>query len=742
MRKLMWFAIGFALSCGLCAYVLPMRWLRNSLIAVGILACALGLLGRKRLLLRRAALLFLGCILGLWWYSVFQTWYLAAPAALDERTQVVTIRTVDYSTGTDYGTSVEGTLLLEGKHYRLRVYLDETVPLEPGKLITGPFRFSMTAPSVDPVSYLSGEGIFLLARQEDAVQIVKDQEEHWQDRIARLRQGLRQNLAVCIPEDAFPFAQALLLGDTSALDYETDTDFKVSGIRHVVAVSGLHVSILIALLTAVTFRKKYLMVPVGLGTLLLFAALAGFTPSVTRACIMSGLLLLALLFNREYDGATALAFAVLVMLLGNPLVIASVSFQLSVASVAGIYCFRRGIREWLHSLYPHPKGKGLGPKLIAWLDTSVSISLSAMVFTTPLCAWYFGMVSLVGVVTNLLALWVISGIFYGILAVCWLHSLWQAAAVLLGKTVAWPIRYVLAVAGTLADLPLAAVYTESVYITAWLVFVYILLILFYVSRNRRPWQLLCCGVLGLCFALVASWGEAGASDTRITVLDVGQGQCILLQSEGRTWMVDCGGEVASAAADLAAGTLLSQGIVELDGMILTNLNEDHAGGAQKLLTRMDTRVLVLPPERTDLAASTQAAVVYADEELSVSMGNASIRAFPATYPGTSGEKSLCVLFDTENCDILITGDRDGFGERMLLRRAELPDVDVLVAGHHGSGHSTCEELLSAVRPELVCISAGRGNVFGLPARELLERLEQFGCTVYRTDLHRTITIRR
>ena len=90
----------------------------------------------------------------------------------------------------------------------------------------------------------------------------------------------------------------------------------------------------------------------------------------------------------------------------------------------------------------------------------------------------------------------------------------------------------------------------------------------------------------------------------------------------------------------------------------------------------------------------------------------------------------------------MTGDRDSFGERSLLRNAAIADVDVLVAGHHGSKYATCEELLTAVRPEIVCISAGRENSFGHPAPELLQRLESFGCTVYRTDLHGDILIRR
>ena len=95
------------------------------------------------------------------------------------------------------------------------------------------------------------------------------------------------------------------------------------------------------------------------------------------------------------------------------------------------------------------------------------------------------------------------------------------------------------------------------------------------------------------------------------------------------------------------------------------------------------------------------------------------------------------MFDTENCDILITGDRSAYGERMLLHAGKIPEVDVLVAGHHGSKNSTCEDLLAAARPQTVCISAGED-----PAAETLQRLESFGCTVYRTDRDGTITIRR
>ena len=737
MRKLMWFTIGFGASCGLFAYLLPSE--ETVIFCIVSLFCGfvLAIPGKGFSLRCRIALILAGCSLGSGWYSIFFGQYLSIPASLDGETRTIEIRTTEFSQDTDYGIVSDGIITLDDKPYRVRVWLDRKEPLGPGYAITGPFRFGMTAPAEDPVSWHAGNGRFLLAFQDGETVIEKDPDVIWQDRIAHLRQWLREAISVCFLEDTEPFARALLLGDTSLLDYKTDTDFKVSGIRHVIAVSGLHVSILIALLGAMTFRKKYLMVPVGLGSLLLFAALAGFTPSVTRACIMSGLLLLALLFNREYDGATALSFAVLVMLAANPLTVSSVSFQLSVASMAGIYLFDSRIRLWLQNCFPDPGGRKWKQRGIRWFCTSVSITLSAMVLTTPLSAYYFGMVSLVGIVTNLLVLWIVSGIFYGIMSVCLLYALWLPGALMLGKIIAWPVRYVLAVAHGMARVPLAAVYMDSVYNIAWLIFVYILLLVFLLDRRRDPKQLLCCGILGLCIASLASWSEL--RDTRITVLDVGQGQCILLQNEGRTYMVDCGGDSDSRTADIAANHLLSRGIHRLDGLILTHLDRDHAGAAENLMSRIDTELLILPAEYTNLSAKE---TVYATQDLHLHAGNTNITVYVPTFPGSGNEKSLCVLFDTEKCDILITGDRDSFGERMLLRTADIPKVDILVAGHHGSAYSTGEDLLTWASPEIVCISAGKDNPYGHPAPELLQRLEAFGCTVYRTDLHGTFTIRR
>ena len=479
----------------------------------------------------------------------------------------------------------------------------------------------------------------------------------------------------------------------------------------------------------------------GIPVLVVFAAMTGFTPSVCRACLMSGLMLMAALVNREYDGPTALSFAGFVLLLVNPLVITSVSYQLSFVSVAGIFSCSPGIRRWLQSVWRSPKGHKVFSKVINGAFLSISITLGATVATVPLCAVYFGTVSLAAVLTNLLVLWVVSVIFYGLFIMCLLLGIWPAAAIFLGKILTLLIRYVLLISEIIADFPLASIYIKSPFIIAWLVFVYLLLAVFLLTGNRKPIEFSCCMVIGLCCALVGSWSEPNRSDIRFTVLDVGQGQCLLMQSAGRTYMIDCGGSTDSIAADAAAETLLSQGISKLDCVILTHYDKDHAGGLENLLSRIEAELLVLPPTYSELQLEADH-ILYAYEDMTITSNDTNIYIYTSANATTSNENSLCILFDTKNCDILITGDRNRFGEQLLLRRAKLPDVDVLVAGHHGAKDSTCDELLAAVHPEIVCISAGEGNRFGHPAPELLQRLDSYGCTVYRTDLHGDIIIRR
>lgn len=736
MRRIVYLALGFAAGCGLSLY--SDRW-EIRLIGTGLILL-LGILAeRKPGAIHRCLVLLFGCILGFAWFGMYTAHNLQPISDFDGETIECSIRASDYSRETDYGSAVDGTIQVEENTYRVMVYLKQVREVKPGDIMSGLFRLRVTAQTgEDPSSYYQGKGVFLLAYQKDELRL-SSEECALRDVPAIIRYRIQGILETYIPSDYAAFAKALLLGDTSQLPYRVDTDLKVSGIRHVVAVSGLHISIFFAIISTITFRKRFLTALVGMPLLILFAAVAGFTPSVTRACIMCGLMLVAQLLNKEYDGPSALSFAVLVMLAVNPYCIGSVSFQLSVASVAGIFLFAPEIREKLTAGLKNKKGKQYG--LLRKLAAGVSVTIGAQILTIPLCAYYFGVVSLVGVFTNLLVLWTVSLTFCLLVAVCVLALVCLPLAVIAGSVAGVLIRYVLTAAKIMAAFPWAAVYTVSPYVTIWLFFAYCLLLIYLVCRKMAG-AFTCCTILSLCLALTASWLEPCSSDVRFTVLDVGQGQCLIMQSGGRVYVVDCGGDSDTRPADAAAEALLSQGYSHIDGLILTHTDRDHAGGAENLLSRIRTDLLILPRQTQKIVVPKDTQVVIAEQNLEITDGSGKISIFAPVFHGEENEMSLCVLFDTEKCDILITGDRNAFGERSLLRHADIPNVDVLIAGHHGSKYSSCQELLEATRPQIVCISVGADNSYGHPAQEVLDRLSSFGCTVYRTDQQGTITIRR
>lgn len=743
MRKLMWFTIGFSASCAIGAYLVSGVWL---LLLAACCLIAIAALIYARVFNRRTVFALLGCLMGLVWYWCFDLIYLAPVRNMDNSATILSIEVSDYSCDTQFGITAEGRTKINGKTYSVQFYYNESVTLSPGDRVEGGFRLRYTDGGAEESTYHRGKGIFLLCYPKGEITVLTQQEKSTGNFVAVWRQKILSRLETIFPNDTAPFTQAMILGKKDALDFETKWAMKTSGIYHIVAVSGLHVSILFGMVCLLCKRQRSLLVLIGLPALFLFAALAGFSPSIVRACIMQGLMVLALLVNKEYDPPTALAAAVLTLLIWNPLSITSVSLQLSAGCVAGILLFAEPIHNYLLSTRLGPaKGKGLRARLVRWSVSSVSVTLGAMALTTPLCAVYFGSVSVLGILTNLLLLWLVGIILYAIVAACALSFFWQPLGIGVGWVFSWPIRFIKWVTVMISRLPVSAVYTSSIYIVFWLVFCYVLLVVFLKSKKKHPVVFGICILVGLVSAVACSWLEPRLDDFRLTAVDVGQGQCLLLQNEGRYYMVDCGGDDADTAAEEGIKLLLSQGVFRLDGLILTHYDVDHAGGVQQLLSIVPADRLYLPifdgdnSLRDELAQRFGDRVHWVDRDLILE--ESGITIYPSVNTEDDNESSLCILFQPEGYDMLITGDRSADGERELMEHTDLPDLEILVAGHHGSKYSTSWELLNETRPEIVIISVGAENRYGHPTEEALERLGLFGCNIYRTDLEGTIIFR-
>ena len=159
MRKLMWFGLGFAVSCGLGAYALG-NW---AWIPLALFLLCWGV-SRKWQVLRPSGLITLGCALGILWFSLFSHFFLSRAMAMDGRTANAQIQITDYSYETNYGCAADGVTVVDGKTYQVRVYVNEDTSLEPGQTVLGQFKFRYTAPGgMEEATYHSGKGIFLVA---------------------------------------------------------------------------------------------------------------------------------------------------------------------------------------------------------------------------------------------------------------------------------------------------------------------------------------------------------------------------------------------------------------------------------------------------------------------------------------------------------------------------------------------------------------------------------------------------
>ncbi len=745
MRKLMWFAVGFSAATAVCAYLLSGPWILIFALFICLLFAVMCCFHKK--IQPVIFVVLIGLFVGSLYHWGYDRLLLSDAKNYDGVTMPVEVKATDYSFQTDYGMGVNGKVFLNGRSYRTRLYYQGDLSVEPGDSIriTAKLRYTPSG-GLEISTYHKGEGIFLLSYEQSQPTLEKAEGFNPRYIASKLRKDICNRIVEIFPEDTGAFAKALLIGDDSDISFADNISFQKSGIRHVIAVSGLHVSILFSIIYFVTRKSRMLTLLVGLPVLFLFAAVAGFSPSIIRACIMQALLIIALVLNREYDPGTALSFSCLVMLMVNPLTITSVSFQLSVGCMIGIFLFSNPIREYFMGKMKCKERKGWKPKLIKWFVGSISISMSAMLITMPLCAVYFGMVTVVGILTNLLVLWIISFVFCGIIIACLLSCIWMPMGSIAAWIVSWPIRYVLIVSKLLSSVPGGSLYTESPYTVLWIVSVILLVSIFLLSKRKSPVMLTIAVTLLYTLSLIASWAEPRMSNVQVTVLDVGQGQCILLQCKNEAYMIDCGGSDPEHTATVAINAVGAQGVQKLDGLILTHYDGDHCNGAAYFLEVIPVEKLYLPDIDRDNETRQQLEkmdipINWVADKTVLALNHGKMELYPGISGETSNENSLCILFRGEKCDILITGDRNISGEHMLLEQGNIPELELLVAGHHGASTSTGLELLEKCSPAVVAISAGENNRHGHPNSETLVRLRAAGCIIRRTDLEGTIIFR-
>ena len=579
-----------------------------------------------------------------------------------------------------------------------------------------------------------------------------------QEGAATLRQRVRRSVDCWVGRhDAVSAAivTAVLIGDRSGLPEAVRLRLQAAGTYHVIAISGGNIAILAGLMLASFYLCGLGGRVAAFGTMLVLVAYAQVVtagPSVWRATTMAVIYLGARVIDHRSAPWHTLAVAAALIVSTSPLEVRDVGFILTCGATAALI---EGARRLGHTSSRH---------LVAgWLIASLVASTAAEAALLPVSAWTFSRVTSAGLLLNLAAVPLMGFVQIGGIVLASADEV---------ETIAGP-------AGRIAHSAARAL-TESArlvdlapWLTArvppppiWLIgFYYLGLASALVTRGApRALGMAACGisVAGIVVGQPAGWWRAASepSALRMSAFDVGQGDATLLQFPDRTTLlVDAGGMPFGAGSFDIGSRVLSPalwalGLRRLDTLLLTHGDPDHIGGARAIVGDFWPSAVwegipveghVALQDVLAHARDTGALVRRRQVGDNLRIGGASIRVLHPAVPDwerrrVRNDDSVVLEVRYGDVAVLLLGDVGGGIERTIATQLTPAKHRILKVAHHGSRTSSSRELIESWRPDIAIISCGRGNSFGHPAPDVLQRLESVGAAIYRTDLHGQVSV--
>lgn len=693
----------------------------------------------------------------------------------------------------------------------------EEVPL--GSYVTLRGSFVPISPATNPgefdaAAYYRTIGV---GGRLNKAELLQKGQTHWKVRewLYELRISLEERLNRALPQDQAGVLCALLLGDRGGLEERVENLYRQSGILHILSISSLHITIIGMSIYQLLRRLRVPVCPAALSGsvfLLLYGALTGFGVSACRAIGMYLIRMLGEVLGRTYDMLTALGVIGALMVWQNPYYLHHSGFLLSYASVlgVGVLCpalggLGEGKRPQRTLVSEESKIRKMLQGAREKLQQSFTASLSVVLATLPVQLWFYYEAPVYSVFLNLLVLPLVKPLMlvgFLVMVLPWC----QPAGIAAGGILEW-YEWLCQLCGR---LPFHTWNPGSPRL--WQIGVYYLMLgtTVFILGKIRSTGTRCAGQHGTAWqktvpqrtapdseglrkvaaAIIHKWGIAlkaaagmlmvcsvlilGISprtETKVTLLDVGQGDCILVQTgSGETYLFDCGSTSRTKVGEYVLVPFLKySGIHTLDAVFVSHPDADHANGISELLvlgqeSGIEIRQLILPDIaeelRKDQFSELIGAVHMADQKNPIEIRYISAgdgwecdsarftcinpsegcrlkneNAYSECFYVEFFEKKTRASKEPEAVTMLLTGDVEGEGEEALMHQLALRgigSVDILKVAHHGSRGATSEEFLELIRPAISVISCGRNNRYGHPHPELLKRLETEGSMIIST----------
>lgn len=599
-------------------------------------------------------------------------------------------------------------------------------------------------------------------------------------RIIEARVYVRRVMEARLPKDEAGLMMGVLLGDTSTVPADVKADFKTTGLSHILAVSGLNITILIAACAFLSGTAligidtpgrvtpgRFLIFAVTAGAIVFYMALCGFAPSIVRAGFMGLAAMAAPLAGRQTSVFSAMAAAAMALLIIDPATVFNIGFQLSFAATLSIMLFSPHVTSWISATPDAPSG----------VAKALAVTISAQLGVAPILAANFGSISLITPAANAAVAPAIAPAQLLGIVIPMLNIISEPLAAAAAYPAHLSLAYTMAGASFFAKWPLASIgvpqptaaSTVSIIIGTVITAVYFaaLAALYIFLRYCKPRTkfteifhgrilartiMIAAGVGVLLIGLFAyrSLNGAPPDGLRVTFLDVGQGDSTLIQArDGATILIDGGPE-----ADSAEARLRERAINNIDLLIITHPHADHVNGLPAVVQDHPIEKAIIPPDEStnnqylrtlEKLNGNGVAQVAAREGQYYKVGrDLTVKILSpddtASGPDDTNNQAVVALIQYKGIKMLFTGDIEIETEEDMIADGEAQKVDILKVPHHGSRNGADAALLKILKPRFAVISVGAGNRYHHPAPTTLALLRQVGASVFRTDKNGSVTI--
>ncbi|MDD6201604.1 MAG: DNA internalization-related competence protein ComEC/Rec2 [Lachnospiraceae bacterium] len=629
-------------------------------------------------------------------------------------------------------------------NFKIKCYLneEETVKIGQRVAVCGAmdlFKHATNPGEFDSALFYQNRGILFQIKQ-GSIRGKSREYNKWAQFLDSVKNRNEVYLSHYLEEGNAAVIKAMLFGDKEELDSETKERYQKNGIAHILAISGLHISMIGMGIFRLLRRlpiPQWLSLLLSASIIVNYGIMVGFSPSAFRAIFMFLLYLLSKVFKRTYDMMTALSASMMLFLLLHPSYLYDCGFQLSFAAILGIAV----LLPTFVTIIP------IQNKFLSAFLTSFSVFLA----TAPILVWHYHEISFSSLLLNMLVIPLMSILLFSAILLLVLANLFQPAAVFM----TYPIRFILWIyekSCLLSEsIPVSAKNVAAV--SLWRIFAYYLVLITLTVLVKTKKKKILTLLLIPVFLLLFWQKNCGFS---VWMLDVGQGDCNVIFSEsGKTYLIDGGSSSKyNVGEKIIIPFLKSRGINRVDAIFLSHLDEDHINGILELLKEgreehIKIGCVFLFSETLNGKEEKLKEVKEAAQENGITLRGMSARdvlrdgdlTIQCLYPKKGQEKksdndtSLVLEVKCRDFQALFTGDLEEEGERELLQHyGQLSkNYTLLKVGHHGSDTSSSMEFLTWANPKQAIISCGKNNRYGHPHKETLERLEEIDCKVLRTD---------